>query len=379
MKPSKTQEAALVRLAGARRFLWNWGLERWKNHYETTGKSLGYVGLSAELTVLKRQSETAWLKEFDAQTIREALKDLDRAFVNFFKKRARYPRFKNRKRDALRFRIPRAVKLDQGKVHIPKLGWIRVRQHRDVAERIKLASFRRQADGHWYVSLIVEFEMPDVALLVPDPDKVVGIDLGLKNFVVLSDERRVLPPKFYVRAQRKLRRAQRVVSRRKPGSNRRAKAKLRVARIHQKINDQRGDFLHKLTIDLIGKYDGIAIEDLNVRGFARTKLAKSFTDASMGEFRRQLEYKSLWNRRHLAVIDRSYPSSRLCRACGAINEALTLGDRQWVCKCGMVHDRDLSTAINVRDEGLRLLAAGHAERQNARGACARLATASGEQ
>jgi putative transposase len=134
--------------------------------------------------------------------------------------------------------------------------------------------------------------------------------------------------------------------------------------------------LHKLTTDLVANHDGLCIEDLSLKGLARTKLAKSFSDASMGEFRRQVEYKSVWNRKYLAVIDRFYPSSRLCRDCGAINETLTLSDRQWVCDCGMAHDRDLSAAINIRDEGLRLLAEGHSERQNARGRGVRLPTGS---
>jgi len=209
-----------------------------------------------------------------------------------------------------------------------------------------------------------------------DPAKVAGIDLGLKDFAVLSDGERVPAPKFYRQGQRKLRKAQRTLSRRKPGSNRRTKAKAKVARLHQKVANQRGDFLHKLTTRLVGNHDGVCIEDLSLKGLVRTKLSKSFADASMGEFRRQLEYKCLWNRKHLAVIDRFYPSSRLCRGCGAINETLTLSDRQWACDCGMVHDRDLSAAVNIRGEGLRILAAGHADKQNARGRGVRLATAS---
>jgi putative transposase len=296
--------------------------------------------------------------------------------VNFFEKRARYPRFKACKRDPLRFRIPQRVKVSDGKVYVPKVGWVRIRQSQPVTEKTRSATFRRQADGHWYVSLVVEFEMPDVALPMPDPAKVVGIDLGLKDFAVLSDGERVPAPKFYRRGQRKLRQAQRILSRRKPGSNRRTRAKAKVARLHQKVANQRGDFLHKLTTRLTNDHDGVCIEDLSLKGLVRTKLGLSFADASMGEFRRQLEYKSLWHRKHLAVIDRFYPSSRLCRACGAINEALTLSDRRWTCDCGMVHARDLSAAVNIRDEGLRILAEGHSDRQNARGRGVRLATAS---
>lgn len=376
MEPTKAQEPILNRLAGARRFVWNWALQRWKDHYEATGKSIGLKQLSDELTALKRHPETAWLREADSQALQQALRDVHRAFVNFFEKRARYPRFKSRKRDPLRFRIPQRAKVESGKVYVPKVGWVRIRQSQPVTEATRSATFRRQADGHWYVSLVVEFEMPDVALPTPDPAKVVGVDLGLKDFAVLSDGERVPVPKFYRQGQRKLRKAQRILSRRQPGSNRRAKAKAKVARLHQKVANQRGDFLHKLTTRLTNDHGGVCIEDLSLKGLVRTKLSKSFADASMGEFRRQLEYKCLWNRKPLAVIDRFFPSSRLCRGCGAINAALTLSDRRWICDCGMVHDRDLSAAVNIRDEGLRILAAGHADKQNARGRGVRLATAS---
>lgn len=373
MRPTRLQEHVLNRLAGARRFIWNWGLARKREHYATTGGMLRYVDLNKELTELKRRPGMEWLRDADSQSLQEALRDLDRAFRNFFEKRARFPRFKSRKRDAARFRIPQRVKVAGGEVYVPKVGWVRIRQSRDVTGPTKSATFRREADGHWYVSLTVEFEMPDVALPVPDPANVVGIDLGLIDFAILSDGSDPVPaPKFYREGQRKLRKAQRALSRRRIGSNRRSKAKRRLARVHRKIGNQRGDFLHKLTTKFVGDHDGLCIEDLSLKGLARTKLAKSFADASMGEFRRQLEYKSLWNRKHLVTIDRFYPSSRLCNGCGAINDRLSLSDREWVCDCGMVHDRDLNAARNIRDEGLRMLAVGQTESQNARGRPVRL-------
>jgi putative transposase len=218
------------------------------------------------------------------------------------------------------------------------------------------------------VSLNTSFEMPDVPLPPPEPALVMGLDLGLKDFVVFSDGRDPIPPpKFYRKAQRKLRRAQKAVSRRQDGSKRKAKARAKVARIHCKTADKRADFLHKLTTELVRDHDGLCIEDLSLKGLVRTKLAKSFSDAACGEFRRQLEYKSLWNRKHLVVIGRFFPSTKTCNACGRVNDALTLKDRHWVCECGVEQDRDKNAARNIRDEGLRILAAGHAESQNARG------------
>jgi putative transposase len=203
--------------------------------------------------------------------------------------------------------------------------------------------------------------MPDTALPAADPSRVVGIDLGLKNFAVLSTGERIPPPQFFRKAERKLRRAQRVLSRREKCSARRLRAKQKVALVQRKTANQRKDFLHKLTTGLVVKYEGICIEDLSVKGLVRTKLAKSMTDASLGEFRRQLEYKTIWNRRHLAVIDRWYPSSKTCHVCGAVNAALALADRSWTCECGAHLDRDLNAARNIRTEGLKILAAGNAE------------------
>lgn len=377
MKPTKSQAHALSRMAGARRWVWNWALARRREHYQEFGKTLAMGVLSSELTALKSRPETAWLKEADSQALQQVLKDLYRAYDNRFnpKMQAGFPRFKSKKRDKARFRIPQRVKVVDGKVVIPKIGPVRIYWSQPVGEPTKSATFRRSADGKWYVSLTAEFEMPDVALPEPDPAKVVGVDLGLIDFATLSDGSPPVPaPKFFGKAQRKLRNAQRTVSRRKPGSKRKTKARIQVARIHRKTANQRNDFLHKLSTELVGKHDGLCIEDLSVKGLARTKLAKSVTDASWGEFRRQLEYKCLWNRKHLAVIDRWFPSSKMCNACGALNGNLTLSDREWDCDCGAEHKRDFLAACNIRDEGLRMLAVGQTESQNARGDTVRPAT-----
>jgi putative transposase len=360
MRPSADQGHALNRMAGARRFVWNWSLARWKETYKATGQSISLKQLSAELTALKSRPETAWLSECDSQALQQVLADLHQSFVNFFERRARYPRFKSRKRDHARFRIPQRVKIQDERVYVPKIGWIRIRQSREVDGATKGATFRREADGHWYVSLTAEFEMPDVAIPTPDPAKVIGLDLGLIDFVTTSDldEKPIPAPKFSRKASAKIRRAQKAVSRRNPGSKRRDKARKRLARAHQKAREQRNDFLHKLSTDLVGRHEAICVEDLNVKGLARTKLARSFADAAMSEFRRQLEYKCLWNRKALVVIDRFFPSSKMCNRCGALNDRLSLSDREWDCDCGAHHRRDFLAACNVRDEGLRLLAVG---------------------
>jgi putative transposase len=376
MCPTEAEAAALVRLSDARRWVWNWGLQRWKENFQATGKSTRYEDLSAEFTILRRQPQMAWLKDAESQSSRRSLIDLQQAFTNFFEGRARYPKFKSRKRESPRLRIPQKIKINDGSVYVPRIGYVRIRQSREIEGTAKNATFKRAGDGRWYVTVVAQFEMPDAELLPPEPSKVVGLDLGLKDFAVDSDGGRVPAPRLFRASQRRLRRAQRALNRCRATSNRRAKARARVARIYQKVSNQRGDFLHKLSTRLVTCHDGTCIEDLDAKRLARTKLAKSVNDASWGEFRRQLEYKSLWHRKHLAVIDRWFPSTRLCRGCGTINGTLTLSDREWVCGCGMIHDRDLSAAINIRDEGLRVLAAGYADKQNARGRDVRLPTGS---
>ena len=322
LKPNAAQREALGRMAGARRYVWNWALEQRIAHYRETGRGLPAAELSWRLTELKQQPETSWLKDVDSQALQQALADLQRSYVNFFEKRSRFPRFKSRKRDQARFRIPQRVAVAEGRVYIPKVGSVGIRQSQPVDGEAKSATFKRDATGKWDVTLVTEFAMPDTALPVARPSAVIGIDLGLHDFAVMSDGGREPAPKFFRKSERKLRKAQRVFSRREKCSRRKWRAKQKIALVHRKTANQRKDFLHKLTTRQVAEYEGICIEDLSVKGLVRTKLAKSMTDASFGEFRRQLEYKTIWNRRRLAVIDRWYPSSKTCHVCGTVNADL---------------------------------------------------------
>jgi putative transposase len=372
LEPTFEQEQRLRQFAGARRFIWNWALEQRREHYEQTGQTLPAGELSARLTALKDQPETEWLREMDSQLLQQALADVQRAFVNFFERRAGYPRFKSRKRDQARFRIPQRVRVVGRGVQVPKIGRVRLRLSRPVEGETKSATFKQDTCGHWHVSLVAETPMPVVTLPLPDPAQSVGLDLGLKDAVVPSDAPPIPAPRFYRRGARKLRRAQRTYSRRQKGSRNKAKARTRVARVHQRVANQRTDSVHKLSTTLIKTHQAVCIEDLNVRGLARTKLAKSVADAAMGMMRRQLEYKGRWYGVHVVVVDRFYPSTQLCHVCGFKNAALTLSNRTWQCpRCSIVHDRDLNAALNIRDEGLRILAVGYPESLNACGGVVR--------
>ena len=366
LRPTPVQEGLFRQFAGARRWVWNWALERRQEHYKATGKSLSLTALCAELAQLKQQPATAWLREMDSQSLQQAIRDLHQAFRAFFERRARFPRFKAKKREQPSFRIPQRVTVEGELLLVPKVGPVELVLHRPLEGTPRSATFKQDATGAWYVTLIVHLDLPDMPLPTPDPARTVGVDLGLKDLAVLSDGRRVSAPKHYRRAERKLRRHQRHLSRCQKGSKNREKARLQVARQHQRVANQRRDYLHKLTTALVRQCDAICIEDLAVSGLGKTNLGKSVYDAGWGKLRFMLAYKTRWQRKRLALIGRFYPSSRLCRACGTVNADLTLADRIWMCACGAVHDRDVNAAENIRYEGLRLLLAeGYPESQNA--------------
>jgi putative transposase len=375
LDPTDPQIALLNQFAGARRFVWNWALNRKRDFFRQTGKTLSYHALAAELTHLKQQPETAWLRAMQAQSLQQALRDLDSAYQHFFRrvrkgeKKKGFPKFKSRKTDTPRFRMPQDVRLDGSFVSVPKIGLIRTIVHRPLAGVTKGATFKREACGHWYVSLVTEQS------LAPRTNRPVqshiGIDLGLKSLAVLSTGETIANPHWYRTQSRKLRQAQQALSRKVNGSANRTKARICVARLHQKTRNQRNDFLHKLSTDLIRHYDLVSIEDLHVRGLAKTKLAASVFDAGWGMFRAMLTYKADRADTHLIAIGRWFASSKTCGACRRINADLTLADREWTCPCGVHHDRDLNAAVNIDREGMRLfehhVAAGYAETQNACG------------
>ncbi|NJO82618.1 MAG: transposase [Blastochloris sp.] len=358
LRPTPAQEAVFRQWAGARRWVYNTFLARRRSHYQATGTTLTVGEMCKELTMLKRQQATAWLRTCNAQSLQQAIRDLDRAFGNFFARRARFPRMKSKKREIPSFRLPAEVKVVDGHLYVPKIGLVRLVLHRPVDGTVKSATFKQDATGAWYVTLVVHFTLPDAPPPPPVPERVVGVDLGLHDLAVFSDGERVPAPKHYRRAERKLRRLQRRLARCQQDSHGRERARTAVARHHLKVRNQRTDHLHKLSARLVGQYDAIVVEDLAVAALAKTKLAKSVLDAGWGQLRFQLTYKARWNRTQLVVIGRFFPSSRRCGACGAINGDLTRSDRTWTCGCGATHDRDLNAARTIRDEGLRLLLAG---------------------
>ncbi len=377
MEPTVEQAQLLLRFAGARRFVWNWALKlnRKRSYYHEHGHGLSFTRLCEELTALKQQPETAWLREMDSQALQQVLRDLEQAFTNFFEQRARYPQFKNKKCDTPRFRIPQRVVVRDGTVVIPKIGCVRIRQHRATEGQTKSATFKRDAAGYWFVTLVAVVEVPSWPKPVPTLETTVGVDAGLKDFAVLSTGQRIANPRFARRCERVVRQAHRQLSRTRRDSRNRGRARIRLARIYRKIGNRRAAFLHQHSRRLIDRFPVVAIEDLNVRALAKSKLSRSFADVAHGRFCTLLTYKADWSGTTLVVIDRFFPSSKRCAVCGVTNHALTLSDRFWQCVCSHMHDRDLNAARNIQQEALRLLAVGSTESQNPCGAPVRPATA----
>jgi putative transposase len=367
----------MLRMSGTTRFVWNWGLARCQEYYKENKNSLSYFQLSAELTALKQNE--LWLYDFDAQSLRETLYNLKRAYQNHFnpKMRAGFPKFKTKKDTRQSFCILQQFRLKDSKVYIPKLGWVKIKQSRDIEGKIKRATFKRSATGKWFVIITTEFELAE-SLPKVSPEQVIGGDLGLCTYLTLSNGTEITIPKFYRKSARKLRKAQKALFRCEKGSRNRTKAKLKVAKIHEQIANIRSNHAHQLSHKLVTAHEAICLENLCIVGLARTKLAKSMLDAAFGQFLFQWKYKSLWNNKHALQADRFFPSTQLCSNCRHQNKELTLDDREWICPtCKTFHKRDLNAALNLRNEGIKqLVALGYMETLNDCGQGVRLSTES---
>jgi putative transposase len=313
------------------------------------------VGFLAK-AALKKQEETLWLKEVNSQTLQFALRSLDTAYVNFFRGNAQFPKFKSRKHKNT-FTIPQFGKLEDGKIILPKFkGGIKVKLHRKVKGEIGKMSITKTPTGKYYVSIFTEQQIENL----PKTNKQVGVDLGLKDFVITSDDNKFKNNRYTKKYAKQLKKAQEHLSRKQKGSNGFEKQKLKVAKIHEKIANCRLDTLHKVSYQLVNENDLIVCEDLNVKGMIKNnKLSKHIADASWGNFVTLLQYKCDWYGKELVKVNRFYPSSKTCGKCGWINQELKLSDREWICKsCGVVHDRDVNASRNILKEGLKIFGQG---------------------
>ena len=358
--PNAAQRELAERTFGCCRWVYNRCLEARKAEYERTGRSPSVYQLQKLVTAWKR-TDAPWLGEVDSHALQQAAVNLGRAFDGFFRRcraggKPGYPHFKS-KRDARQsYRTNWGISVpDARHIKLPKLGLVKARISRPVKGRIVSATIKRVPSGKYFCVLCcTDCPEPEAA---PGAIAVLGIDAGVHDLMARSDGVKVANPKALARGERKLAREQRRLSRKRKGSASRRKQKRKVARIHERIANQRKDAIHKATTDAVRESQAIAVEDLNVRGMEKNRrLAKSVADASMSEMARQLEYKCAWHGRRFVKVSRWYPSSKMCSCCGHVLEELPLSIRAWTCPvCGCRHDRDLNAALNIAREGARLL------------------------
>lgn len=344
IKPTKKQESLLRQSCGTARFTYNWSLNEWQKQYEA-GLKPSAMSLKKQFNALKKE-QFPWTSDVCRDASNTGFENIDKAFKNFFKKTAKYPRFKKKgKRDS--FHVANDKFYVEGKkLHLPRMGKVKIAEEPRFTGKIMRGTVSRTAHK-WFIS--IAFDVQDTSFPRCENQAAVGIDLGIKKLAVLSDGKQFDSAKALGKAMLRLQRQSRQVSRKVKGSNNRRKAVGKLARTHYRVSCGRSDSIHKLTHFVTANYRYIAIEDLNVAGMVKNhRLARSLSDASFGELRRQLEYKAKLYGNTIATVNRFYPSSKTCSACGYVNQSLTLADRNWTCPCcEAFHDRDENAAKNI--------------------------------
>lgn len=354
--PNNEQKELINKTIGSSRFVYNHFLDYSnKNDYET------YTKFCKLLTKLKKKYK--WLKEVDSLALQQSLRDLDKAFKNFFKGQNNYPKFKSKKKARLSYRTQRFVrpggttniKVENNKIKLPKIGWIKFNKHQEIEGKIKNVTVSKKA-GKYYISICLE----NVLVQKVDYSKQneIGIDLGLKNFAITSDGKKVENPKHLAKYEDKLAKLQRKLAKKEEGSNNWLKVKKKIQTLHKKIADVRKDFLHKLSTQLTKENQLIAIEDLNIKGMLKnSKLAKHISDVSWSKFTTMLEYKGNWYDCIIQQVNRFFASSQTCNECGTKNPKVKdLSVRFWTCECGANHDRDINASKNILNQAKKELA-----------------------
>ncbi|CAD5980633.1 Putative transposase in snaA-snaB intergenic region [Planktothrix tepida] len=369
--PTPEQELALAKSFGCARWYWNFALNACIQHYQETGKSLKLASYKGMLPQLKK--EYPWLKENCYSSVLQCVAiNLDRAYKNFFEGRAKFPNFKS-KHHKQSIQYPQSVTVNGEYLKVPKIGEIKAIFHREVTGKIKTVTISKTSTDKYFASILCEVEGTDVK---QSGDNIIGIDLGLKDFAIThngENATKYANPKHLYRHQKNLARKQKKLSRKTKGSKSREKFRKIVAKVHEKITNSRQDFLHKLSRKLVNESQVIVVENLNVKGMVKNrKLSKAISDVGWGKFVNFIDYKLKQSNGELVEIDRFFPSSKTCSSCGHVLDGLSLDIREWDCpNCHTHHDRDENAALNIRNEGIRILTEGGGNLVFADGGCVR--------
>jgi len=353
--PTPQQKQSLEQSFGNCRWVWNYCLNLINQTYKETGKGLSGYEVKKQLPALKKEHE--WLKLTYSQCLQQVCLNLGVAFNNFFEKRAKYPRFKS-KHGKQSIQYPQNVQIKDSAVRLPGIGEVKAVIHRPVEGRVKTVTVSRNPSGQYHASILFEDGKEK-----PSPStegKAVGVDLGLNHFAITSDGSKFDNPRWMAGHEKNLKTKQRQLSRKQKGSNNRNKARKKVAKVHNKVTRCREDFLHKLSRRIVDENQVIAVENLNVKGMVKNhNLARAISQVGWGQFLTMLKYKAEQQGKVYVEVDRFFPSSKTCNVCLNQVDSLPLDVQSWTCSsCGTEHDRDINAAINLRDEGLRLLTCG---------------------